>query len=153
MKTRTLDEVIKALEFCIQDNDNCPAECPFIESCSPTSYAMKKDALHYLQEYQLKERREELNDFSGAIKKIQISLAELKKSYEAYEDRKRLTWDELLEMKGKPVFVKYGNLHHSRWIIIKDFDKDGEKERFVAHDGGLFYKDSEGWKAYRSERE
>ena len=47
---KTLDEVIKALELCTS-NKHCQDECPYAPEECPT-YAMEKDALHYLKEYQ-----------------------------------------------------------------------------------------------------
>ena len=46
---KTLDEVIKAYELCLDKHIRCN-ECPFWEEGCPES--RKKDALHYLQAYQ-----------------------------------------------------------------------------------------------------
>ena len=50
---RTLDEVIKAFEYCLKPDQmgNCNVNCPYIHCCDPESVAIKKDALHYLKEY------------------------------------------------------------------------------------------------------
>ena len=48
---RTLNEVIKALECCLNPIDNlgnCGEECPYISCCDPTKHDVTKDALFYL---------------------------------------------------------------------------------------------------------
>ena len=52
---KTLDEVIKALEYCLNPVDNfgnCNAECPYIHCCDPSNHDVTEDALHYLKEFQ-----------------------------------------------------------------------------------------------------
>ena len=52
---KTLDEVIKALEYCLNPVDNfgnCNAECPYIHCCDPSNHDITEDALHYLKECQ-----------------------------------------------------------------------------------------------------
>ena len=51
---KTLDEVIKALEYCLNPVDNfwnCNAECPYIHCCDPSNHDVTEDALHYLMAY------------------------------------------------------------------------------------------------------
>lgn len=50
---KTLDEVIKAMEYCQTPDQmgNCNVNCPYIHCCDPESVAIKTDALHYLREY------------------------------------------------------------------------------------------------------
>ena len=54
---KTLDEVIKAHEMCIErigkGEDNCPANCPCVECCDPEGESLKRDTLHYLVEMKL----------------------------------------------------------------------------------------------------
>ena len=52
----TLDEVIKALEYCskLDQMGNCNEDCPYIHCCDPESITIKKDALHYLKKYREK---------------------------------------------------------------------------------------------------
>lgn len=48
---KTINEVIKALDYCLNPIDNfgnCCAECPYISCCDPTKYDVTKDALFYL---------------------------------------------------------------------------------------------------------
>lgn len=48
---KTINEVIKSLEYCLNPIDNlgnCSAECPYISCCDPTKHDVTKDALVYL---------------------------------------------------------------------------------------------------------
>ena len=47
---KTLDEVIKALECCIDPELHCDTDCPYEDRCEGQE-DMNIDALHYLQEY------------------------------------------------------------------------------------------------------
>lgn len=50
---KTIDEVIKAMEYCQTPDQmgNCNVNCPYIHCCDPESVAIKTDALQYLKEY------------------------------------------------------------------------------------------------------
>ena len=126
----TIDEVIKAIEYCMKDGDNCPEECPFVGSCSPTSYAVKADALQHLKEY-----REMLNNV----------------------ENEPLDWYELKQMEGKPVWVEEleGKYADSSWYIhhgtADGYDND---EILYLQPFAVFTKNTLGktWQAYRKER-
>lgn len=76
---KTLDEVIKAMEWCTDlDQSGCGA-CPYADNEHIECY--KDDALHYLKEYQ----------------ELTAKLVELNEP---------LTWQELQQMEGKPVWVE-----------------------------------------------
>ena len=47
---KTLDEVIKALECCIDPELSCDKDCPYQDNCAYQDFA-HDDALHYLKEY------------------------------------------------------------------------------------------------------
>lgn len=88
---KTIDELIKAIEYCLKPADilgNCREKCPYIHNCDPECTAVKEDALHYLKENRTLQY--------GYIK----AMADL-------EDNPPLTWDELKQMEGKPVWVEY----------------------------------------------
>lgn len=102
---------------------------------------MFADALHYLKEYQTTQ--------TAYIK----AMADL-------EDNAPLTWDELKQMVGKPVWID-SVPQIRRWVIIKKFlPVGGNKNLFEmeVQDGGHFLRknmrrdDPAWWQAYRKER-
>lgn len=101
---KTLDEVIKAYEYCIDNNyrdcRGCPYGCEDGESgCHDAEE--KKDALHYLKEYQkIEDEYEELKDWWA----------------EEHAENVPLSWDELRLMKGKPVWWAHGEV--GEWLTI-----------------------------------
>lgn len=92
------------------------------------------DALHYLKEH----------------KTMQIAYI---KGISDIEDNPPLTWDELTQMEGKPVWVEH--VYYKKWLIVKDV-----YEETIVLDGNGFYTqyfsdDNEKetrWQAYRKER-
>ena len=84
---KTLDEVIKGIEHCHEDN--C-MDCPY--QFEPKDFgcvdqANYTDALHYLKEFQ------------GLSKMWNDKL-------DKEQENPPLTWDELKQMEGKPVWVE-----------------------------------------------
>ena len=142
---RRLDEVIKAVEFCMRNNDNCPSECPFVSSCSPTSYAMKADALHYLTEY-----RDRAKDLDNMRLMYLNAMAN-------WEVNPSLSWEELRDMTGEPVWIEWTGT--PRWGIVDGIFDDafGVTNLCVAvpHDYLHFDKRMQGqtWDAFRKVRE
>ena len=142
---KTLDEVIKAYELCIHPNIRC-LECPYHEDGCPEN--RKQDAFHYLLEYRdIKVQAEE------AISK------QLKIKFTEYNDP--LTWDELKQMEGKPVWVEWisGTWKGlNKWVILSRIDDDYLV--FTASDvAGQSYNGQlrlmnlgKTWQAYRKER-
>lgn len=62
-----------------------------------------------------------------------------------------LTWDELRQMEGKPVWVEWYD--HKEWFLIDSIDK--KKVVFRAKSGFGWHcirRESETWQAYRKER-
>ena len=92
------------------------------------------DALHYLREYR------KLDSLDA------VAFPE--------DDNPAMTWDELHEMIGKPVWVE-DSFDNGEWYIIECFTA---ANRFIAHDRWgdttLFNKKDMGdvWQAYRKER-
>ena len=71
-----------------------------------------------------------------------------------------LTWDELKQMEGKPVWVEYGiDFQAKHWIILPEMACSYRHDRYSRDSFCLgvvcFYKDDIGkeWQAYRKERE
>ena len=134
---KTLDEVITAHELCIErirkGEDNCPADCSFISCCDPERRVLELDALHYLKEYRTLQTA------------YTTAMADA-------EDNPPLTWNELKEMEGKPVWVKYRCF--DAWMLITDVIMDslwlvnteGEELGLPKEDMGKT------WQAYRKER-
>ena len=48
---KTLDEVIKAIDFCKSGDLSKCKDCPYIGTCELDYAALSDDALHYLKEY------------------------------------------------------------------------------------------------------
>jgi len=99
-------------------------------------------ALHYLKEY--RDRAKELEDMR--IMYIN-AIAQL-------EDNPPLTWKQLKQMVGKPVWVEHKL--YKQWAIIQRF---GDGFDFVVFVGDELYAPEhkkcmgEEWQAYRKERE
>lgn len=126
---KTLDEVIKAFEY-TYEND-------------PVAWTYGVDVLHYLKEYQ------------GYLIGKEISEAFDEAYTEMYNPP--LTWNELRQMEGKPVWVEAESLsvgvspYWKDWYIIKSFSND---EFMYCNDGFEWAKEMQGrlWQAYRKER-
>lgn len=134
---KTLDEVIKGMEHCHEDN--C-MECPYqfeprdFDCITQCQYS---DALHYLKEYR--------------------SLDSLDAVAFPEDDNPALTWDELKQMEGKPVWVESSDsFNRHRWMFVGEWFDDDEMRLF---DMGNDYPDyvsknvyeSGTWQAYRKE--
>lgn len=129
---KTLDEVIKAEEICSQIDAEC-SKCPYKATAKGWCEEKDRDALHYLKEYR--------------------KLDSLEAVASPEDDNPPLTWDELREMVGKPVWFVYdwNNTHHKGWILLD-------------HMEGIFIVDAKDcwalsetnmdkWRAFRKERE
>ena len=157
---KTLDEVIKDIECkgisycCYPQKDDCPYHCKF--SCD--------DALHYLKEYKEKEKvlKIRMAEFKRGFEQLGIEWARIK-------DNPPLTWDELHEMEGKPIWVEEffpvmedetgatedEGEYEKYWAII---DKVDPKKIYITWHNGNFQSlplllMDETWQAYRKERE
>lgn len=137
---KTLDEIIKRVETQINDFDkNGCFECHYCgdECCIDSCFL--EDALHYLKEYQILQ--------TAYIK----AMADL-------EDNPPLTWSELKQMEGKPVWVESTNKAMHDWFLvdytIKDNNEDivwlvtGYAEHVCLHEKTC----GKHWQAYRKER-
>ena len=128
LDTDTLGGVISALE---DVRDKWQNQRNFLK------YPDLRDAIMYLKEY--RERQENLDQFE---------------TYH-FEQHRPLTWDELQQMEGKPVWIELGLLR-PRWYLIEGFNGDQMIGVDALSVRVPFYKDgiyTGGWQAYRKERE
>lgn len=159
-KMKTLDEVIKAFEHCTDPNsdpdyDAC-AECPYCDDAKGCcrDNAHMTDALHYLKV--LKDILDPLK-----VKKIscEITCPQCNSVIAILlpESNEPLTWDELREMVGQPVWVE-DNIDEPEdatkyWAIYRRIEKAQETEYALLSE---FYYDKAQygttWQAYRKER-
>ena len=137
---KTLDEVIKEGSVC-DEAEHCYS-CRHTSAetgCDVNWEGWVSDALYYLREYQARDSMSRRLDL---------------------EDNEPLTWDELKQMEGKPVWVEYGiNFNQKKWVVISKFH--GRKNEFCYMDvtgdypNEFWEKDmgaDEFWQAYRKER-
>lgn len=139
---KTLDEVIKAYEYCNHD-DRCE-DCPY--NGIACTLERDTDALHYLKTIETTE-----NLYHDAVNELS------KWKDEDWKDRHLpLTWDELKQMEGKPIWVE-DNIDDPEdltkyWAIYRRIEKDQETEYALLSD---FYYDKaqygESWQVYRKE--
>lgn len=147
---KTLDEVIKAMNWCTEPGQSCCSACPYADD----DKCYEKDALHYLKV--LKDILDPLN-----VKKIshEITCPQCKCVIAILfpESNEPLTWQELRQMEGKPVWVELKS--RKAWglldgTFIDAFGNDCITIK-VLHDLWHFPKKGMGkdWQAYRKERE
>ena len=109
------------------------------------------DALFYLKEY--KSDKEELDSTRLAYLDILTDYVALKNNWAEQQANPALSWEELKQMEGKPVWVEH--VYYKKWLIVKDV-----YEETIVLDGNGFYTqyfsdDNEKetrWQAYRKER-
>ena len=167
---KTLNEVIKAMNICQQDDINRSCDnCPYPDSpmCINELFV---DALHYLKEYQKVDSNywyekaiSELNNiadayFLRAYREDKDELTALRVYRKEQNENAPLTWDELKQMEGKPVWVEIGvckiwGLNDG--VYVDAFGKEMVTIK-VLHDLWHLRKekmgDTDGWQAYRKER-
>ena len=140
---KTLDEAIKAYECCDHgEPDSRCEDCPYngIGACCAER---ETDALHYLKTIETTE-----NLYHDAVNKLS------KWEDEDWKDRcLPLTWDELKQMEGKPIWMEQCNTDTKGWLLIlrTNFDVINCTTR---HGNSFYlYKSSYGerWQAYRKE--
>lgn len=147
---KTLDEVITGLDIC-KNFSYCThpqkGECPYLyedNSCGQDD--LYKDALHYLKTIETTETL-----YHDAVNKLS------KWEDEDWKDRcLPLTWDELKQMEGKPIWLEYDNhlsgrkqIKYKIWEVIDLIIED-----MILVKGGFNYQKNEFgdvWQAYRKE--
>lgn len=123
-----------------------------------TFEAVKEDALHYLKAFRDAKDTLEMEKDRYAEAVANCNAVETKYMLMAKDALRNepLTWEELKQMEGKPVWVE-GTSLKSAWYLILDFDVDNDMMLCV----GQYYEriplhcDRLGiyWQAYRKERE
>ena len=166
---KTINEVIKANECCTHDGglDSRCEDCPYsgIGACI---LERETDALHYLKQYQ--EVTSTLHKHGiGSVwgitlpnpekveGKLDIDEAIVMMNKPSHFDKRSdfnppLTWKELSNMKGKPVWMEFKN-GDKFWIVIYNVGRlqDGT---LMLTDKTEFYTDrGKDWNAYRRERQ
>ena len=140
MNMKTLDEVIEELQYW----DTCHEypECFYDDEVT-------RDALHYLKEYQRYQNTPSRNGYMALVD-----------YFEESQKNEPLTWDELKKMKGKPVWIEDHNDDdepYNRWYIVERFIKEQDDEYALLNDlyfSRKYFNDkTDGWQAYRKERE
>lgn len=147
---KTLDEVI---EKC-QENVDLVDRGWWEVDCF-LSHEYMVDALHYLKE--LKEEREQKSQMiEDAHKAIE---AEKERITKAVTYNPPLTWDELRQMEGKPVWVEEYDAIDStrgwrccRWMLVEFVNDSYMDARNSGGEQYNFDKGDETWQAYRKER-
>lgn len=167
---KTLDIVIEAIENCEIKKQNC-FTCPY-RNDDGNCYAL--DALYYLKEYRDAknaldiERRKNIEAYcqwKDAKEKLEVQTSHTMWTDKHFQfeisDNPPLTWDELKEMKGKPIWVEYAaDEQQTGWFLIA---KNPERPTFgkskiftLIREDGRFYLTISGygktWKAYRWEK-
>lgn len=140
---KTLDEVIKAYECCMNENTNTCLGCPYADETGEAACFNhdRADALNYLKAY-----RDDKNDLTA-----------LRAFWKEQHENHPLTWDKLKTMEGKPVWLEDQFQNNIKtWCIVERIVKDEDCE-YVILDGLYFPKDYlgekiDGWQAYRKER-
>lgn len=143
---KTLDEVIKAIDFCKSGDLSKCEDCPYIGTCELDYAVLSDDALHYLRIFQAHEQR--VRDQLDALK-------------DEYRPNDPLTWQELQGMARKPVWIEWKNPRRiPRWWIVDLNEKPDPHDGLIAicTSGTRFeclVRREQGieWNAYRKERE
>ena len=133
---KTIDEVIEAQERC----ETYP-DCHFCYLHSGPICEWIRDALHYLK------------DMKNLKEDYDILYDKYWRDFSKQQENPPLTWDELRQMEGKPVWVEYFGAN--RWIIPQEFRFDiAGREYLLAQDGGMIFRfqQHDVWQAYRKER-
>lgn len=131
---KTLDEVIESMQLTSDVNRNYREE--------------NADVLHYLVEYRACQQHMEV------VEQIRQDAVRQRDAHiKALGDLNRnepLTWDELREMEGKPVWIE----PVKEWMLLTEVDEEDCGIWLLSLDG-LDYDLMlhENWQAYRKERE
>lgn len=148
---KRLDDVIKALEKCMAD-DAIESEGGYLAT----------DALHYLKEY--RDAKNALDIEREKCIKTYCQWQDAKEKLEAQtshmmwvdnhfqfeiSDNLPLTWDELKQMKGKPIWVEYSG-YTPNWEIVENTNIGAAVETNMS----ILHKEDQGttWQAYRKEK-
>ena len=138
---KTLDEVIKAWSICFSDNSrsNCTG-CPYADEDGESACFNhdREDALIYLKAYQW-----QMTNPDGDRQQLEKCRALLSDFYR----NDPLSWEELKQMAGMPVWVE----PCKEWMLITEIET--EPHIWLLSLDGLDYDMTlHNWQAYRKER-
>lgn len=153
---KTLNEVIKAIEWCTElDQSGCGA-CPYVDDADNRCYA--DDALHYLKEYRAEKANLEIikGNYQDAVANCEKAENKFKSRLKALNIgtlNEPLTWEELKGMEGKPVWVHLFGSGLGEWNLIH---AQLDNQIWFADGNGYIYdmhaeKLGKTWQAYRKE--
>ena len=161
---KTLDEIIKAMSICKNEDINRTCEgCP-IPDTEMCINELMTDALQWLKGYKAHIELDKLRDKYGVTSQnfadtSQITCPKCHSEFVILSDANNpLTWDELKSMEGNPVWVESISCKRKVWAIVDCFYTDafGKVNMNVAlpHDYWHLEKELIGktWQAYRKER-
>ena len=160
---KTLDEVITALDVCTQSK-GCKL-CPYsiydedgfnlYDDCP----SMENDALQWLKGYKAHIELDKLRDKYGETSQelrntSQISCPKCHSEFVILpESNPALTWDELKQMEGKPVWLEDSN-QQGEWVLLSGMEDDVLYFVYRTCNEYKIYRKEQGtlWQAYRKER-
>ena len=163
-KMKTLNEVIKA--FSEANKEVGCGDCQFNDAesddipCEMTD-CFFNDALLYLKMYRSDKLQWEAERKLWTDKQEQVDEARQKyidklKELEIGTLNDPLTWDELKQMEGKPVWVELLKTSDWKgWDVVSGFTDDDDFGEFMVTVRDDYFKSEFGktWNAYRKERE
>ena len=136
----SLEEIIKALTKC---DGNCGGGCEFSSAygCN-VMFVLKGDILHHLKDYR------------QTIKYLEVQHDHVEQLCEYFKNNPPLTWNELKDMEGKPIWVEQHHGDTKGWLLI--LRKCDDVVTCTTKHGNSFYlykaNYGEKWKAYRREK-
>ena len=144
---KTLDEVIKAMENCYGPDAECCDKCQYTKKNSAGSICLKcnleDDALIYLKAYQW-----QMTNPDGDHLQLEKCRALLSDFYQ----NEPLSWDELRQMEGKPVWVE-ADYFEKGWFLVDASLVDIWVTGYDCAEHQLRKEDiGVSWQAYRKER-
>ena len=167
---KTIDEVIDAMERCSRPHYFDCTGCPYEDDEAETgchSEDRDADVLHYLKAFRdakdaLDTERERSIEaycqWKDAKEKLEAQTSQMMwvdKHFKFEEPNNPLTWDELQQMDGKPVWATFDN-ENGTWYIAKVYDDEVVLyewgQEFGERISGAWDYTPKRWQAYRKER-
>ena len=159
---KTLDEVIKGVECCKEVGcGECPYKILFDDDSHVPCDQFEKDddALQWLKGYKAHIELDKLRDkYGGTSQKLrntsQITCPKCHSEFVILpEANNPLTWNELKQMVGKPVWLEDSN-QQGEWVLLSGMEDDELYFVYRTCNEYKIYRKEQGtlWKAYRKER-
>lgn len=162
---KSIEEVIKAFEWCLQDDDADCEQCPYYEGKETDCHNRNVDALAYLKEYQAEKgslencrqlTQEAYDRHSKWVENCQKAHEEYMRVITENSENPPLEWSQLQGMLGQPIWIDGAN--GTMWGIITEFTKnmfgkETMKVRTMKSSNLYLNKNNLGsvWHAYRKE--